>query len=286
MGLKDKFRQWRGKSIPQEASAEDDADLFAFCVKDRFSVDKETAQKIFDTLYDLQIPIPRKIDEFCVGSDGLLIFDNRHGVVVRIEVPDQDSCMKAERVNDNPFVLQPLAGFTAGRATIEICPGCRATREIDEVNDLDHMLGELGINYKDKGLANNGRFPIETGTFPYGVPVVIDRLAVARLENAVIDVQTALKKAGLECDPQEMLYGNLRRALAEAWPQGQDKPDPEKMMAFWQLCAEKKQEGVLVTGWMDTTKYYGDPGHVSEIYLHHFDMIGPRQRYNSGGALP
>lgn len=54
-----------------------------------------------------------------------------------------------------------------------------------------------------------------------------------------------------EDDPQEMLYGELRRSFTNAWPSTQAEPDMSKITAFWQQVAEAKQEGRLVNGWQE-----------------------------------
>lgn len=62
-------------------------------------------------------------------------------------------------------------------------------------------------------------------------------------------------------DPQEILYGDLRRSFAAAWPEGADKPSPNRMAAFWRQVEEAREDGKLVAGWNelqndDGTKTY------------------------------
>jgi len=50
-------------------------------------------------------------------------------------------------------------------------------------------------------------------------------------------------------DPQEILYGDLRRSFAAAWPAGDEKPSPAKMAKFWRQVEEAREDGKLIAGW-------------------------------------
>lgn len=56
-------------------------------------------------------------------------------------------------------------------------------------------------------------------------------------------------------DPQEILYGDLRRAFLDAWPQREQAPDPEKMAEFWRMVKQHKEDGKLVAGWNEAKEY-------------------------------
>lgn len=52
-------------------------------------------------------------------------------------------------------------------------------------------------------------------------------------------------------DPQEILYGDLRRSFTNAWPATQNEPDAAKMAEFWSQVAVAKEQGRLVNGWQE-----------------------------------
>lgn len=208
----------------------------------------QTVAAVVETLTALQLPVPGP-GEFFQGTDGALIFSNEYGVVIRIELQDRKNYLKIKRINDNPFVLKPLGTFFAGEAVIEICPGCLTTKDSYISLDLKSRLEKIGINYLDYGTRNTGLLPFRTEKMPDGVHVVIDRLAATTFYKKEEDVQTIFNQLGIRKDPQEVLYGELRRALSAAWPQDAKAPDKKKLEQFWRLCRQRTKDGILVAGW-------------------------------------
>lgn len=74
------------------------------------------------------------------------------------------------------------------------------------------------------------------------------KIAIERLTQDKISGEKHSPYAGMK-DPQEVLYGPLRACFAEAWPQGAEAPDPEKISSFWQQVLAAKNDGLLVNGW-------------------------------------
>lgn len=263
------------------------------------------SQEIVGVLEKLQIPLPRKEGEYVQGTDGILIFSNEHAIVIRIELQDEFSVRNQEianrkckspeknmrqiRIDDSPWVLQPLGSVSGGRYKIEIVPGVNfESNPATSRRVYRGMLAE-GNHYWDSRIDNIGRVPFSTPEFPEGIPVVIDRMAAEKLSRGIEPVKTALfemkcrlQKSGysasaifmrsailrqkladyfcatvfpgrqsfnLDRDPQQILYGPLKRVFREAWPEGKRSPDQDKIKKFWDMAKEAKQENRLVAGW-------------------------------------
>lgn len=195
------------------------------------------------------------------------------------------------RIDDSPWVLRPLASVAGRDYKIEILPGVHFENKLSMNRHAYRGLLAEGNHYWDARVDNIGRLPFPTPEFPDGVPVVVDRMAVERLSGRIDPVKTALfemkcrlqqygyslsevfsrattlkqkltdyisatvypKKDSLhmESDPQDVLYGSLKKSFSAAWPQDQDSPDPEKMKFFWEALRAAKQEGRLIAGWND-----------------------------------
>lgn len=218
--------------------------------------DADTIAQIARTFERLQLPLPASDIEFLNGYEGAILFSNTYGMVLRIERLDDDILIddSVARVDDNPWVLKPIASLRAGRAIIEICPGVHTTDRRLDSSILEFELKRTGAKFYDASPTNAGLLPIRTPQYPNGVPVVIDRLAVAKLSARARKVAEALRRMGIRQSPQNLLYADLRESFAKAWPKGRRLPDPQKMAAFWQLMREHREAGILVAGWNEKSK--------------------------------
>lgn len=239
MGIKD--------SLNAVFRKKDDSDYFIRYLRTQF--DAETADEVIVMIRKLLLPLPQDGKELLAGREGGLIFSNDYGVVIRIEHREPQLMGDLLRVNDNPWVLRPLGSFAAGTAVIEICPGCHSAKSEAQAEQVEEYLKKTGLAYWDCGMHNTGLLPFQTVLFPDGMPIVIDRLAVSKLEAGLKDIKAALAAARLDNDPQETLYKELYTSLLNACPSGSNTPDPQKMKDFWQLCRQKTNEGLLIAGW-------------------------------------
>ena len=222
--------------------------------------DRKTAIKVLDAFKKMSLPAPQTSSESVQATEGSLVFLNRHGVVIRIEqknTRNSPSGLSSDRINDSAWILKPLASIDLGRAVIEICPGCNRETNSANVAYLCTQLRIQNIDYWDAGTRNNGLLPIKTPSFPKGIPVVIDRLAVKRLADSIKPIRQALNEVASEAQlAQEILYAPLRRAFDQAWP------DAQKMEQFWKLCTLYVAEGKLIAGW----KASPDPAATAMFY--------------------
>lgn len=212
----------------------------------------QTIAAIYETLARLQLPAPMADIEFLAGTEGVLLFSNRYGMTLRIERPDADIRLgetQLGRIDDNPWILQPIASITAGGAVMEICPGVHTTDNSGDSRTLESELAATGADFYDCGTCNAGRLPVATPLFPSGIPVVIDRLAVRKLSQTPTDIARALARMGTDACPQALLYKELRDAFAAAWPEGAPAPDPAAIKVFWKMMQMHRGHGLLVAGW-------------------------------------
>ena len=244
-----KLFQWIKKKLkPQfnEAAESIPHADFVNYLKDKF--DDNTAREVLEIFKKIGLPAPADGKEFLRGSEGALIFLNPYGLVMRIEYRNTETAHTAypfDRINDSPWIIQPLASIDAGKATIEIIPGVRFEEKETNSDYLVCKLREQSVNFWDAGRPNTGRVPMKTPKFPDGIPVVIDRLAVRKLSESVAPLKRALETAEAKeaAEAEEKLYAPLRQSLSEAWT------DPQKMQQFWRLCQSYVRDGKLVAGW-------------------------------------
>jgi len=208
-------------------------------------------EAIFDRL---GLPLPEKREEFYEGTEGALVFVEKYGVVLRIEHNVYRESDPSHRIDDNPWILQPLATLPAARyAVVELVPGCRVRDDREAVNYLWDRLLEKKIIFWDKDERNVVHLPVETQRFPNGIPVVGDRLAVRRREKhegfrlkrhfTGISAARVKQMTHDAAAAQTMLYEPLRERFADAWSHAQHMPD------FWRECIRQVNKGRLVSGW-------------------------------------
>jgi hypothetical protein len=208
----------------------------------------DAVEKLFDKL---QLPWPENGDQYNWACEGFLLFLDGYGAVLRLEQTKGATLSnhKLTRVNDNPWILQPLASVEVGKLTAEICPGTHATADERKAIALANELGKWGYHFWDIGARNVGLLPVKTVEFPDGVPVVIDRLAVDELSRSARWLQRILPVKGIvnRNDAQEKLYGDLRAAFNTAWEGG--AAASEKISGFWRAMQAACTDGRLVQGW-------------------------------------
>jgi hypothetical protein len=235
MSLSKDFNDMANKDVPKTP--------FVAYLKSRF--DDKTAEKVLEVFEKMGLPPPQLAEEFLPGTEGCLLFLSPYGLVMRIENREfEDGAWVPDRINNSGLVLNPVATIGAGEAIIELCPGCHLEKDYSNSERLRDRLRHENIDFWDLIEYNSGRLPVKTPSFPEGVPVVIDRLAVRKLSDSIKDVSQALKQAAQEArEAQKALYGPLKSAFRDAWP------DAEKLKTFWDMCRRYVREGKLIAGW-------------------------------------
>jgi hypothetical protein len=177
------------------ASAKEEPTAFEKALKARFK--PGTVKEIINTIEKLQVPLPRDDTQFLTSQEGVLIFSNRHGVMLRIEkewggIPDDEGFLigTAVRANDSAWMLQPLGAVKTGEAVVEIIPGIHYEKNDAESRRLYWKMWSDGYTYWDDRIDNIGRLPKLPGP---DVAVIVDRLAATPLSSGVEAARRALE---------------------------------------------------------------------------------------------
>lgn len=243
------------RHVREERKRSQDAPVALFRETLAETFEDDTVAAILSAFEHLQLPLPEHNVEFIRAYEGAIFCSNDYGMVVRVEPIDEKIKMNngapphVERIDDNPWILQPLGSVVAGDVIIEICPGVHTTDKTRDLDVLHDGLRRTGANFYDLSCTNAGRLPFVTSEFPDGVPVVIDRLAVKRLTASTRNIARALQTMKVGISPQRTLYSGLKRKFRRAWPKGATAPDPARMQEFWRAMREAKSKGLLVAGW-------------------------------------
>ena len=72
-------------------------------------------------------------------------------------------------------------------------------------------------------------------------------------------------------DPQQILFGKLSKALYEAWPLDQDKPNSKKMKTALKTAVTMRRRGVLMASWR-TCNYKGTSQAAYRYHLKRFPL--------------
>ena len=232
----------------------------------------KTAKAVARVFTALALPMPDCRNDFLEATEGALVFSSAYGVVIRIEHARLNP-KSATRINNNPWILQPLATFRAGKAVVEVCPGIDTTKDHDDVVAVDCGLRRTGVNFWDAGggldgnysTGNVGILPFKTPEFPKGIPVMIDRLAATQLTKSVEGIKDALAEMGVKADPQKALYAPLRKELRAAYG------DAAAMKKFWKSCEKQTQKGLLIAGWDHLENDDGWKQEIAADSAHYYD---------------
>ena len=226
-----------------------------------YHFDAETADKIIQTLGDLNLPVPETHVEYFDASKGALLFLDDYACTIRIEESNAERArdnaergyvMQGRRV-DHPLVLETLGSIDAGKATIEIVPGIKTSQDEELSLELKDILADDGVDYWDDAAMNIGILPLKTVDFPEGVPVVLDRLSVDILSTRPKEIMRDFA----EKEFQSNLYAPAQNLFNDAVAAGKAENKtvaPQKIQAFWDKCQEMKSEHKLFPGW----QYYED----------------------------
>ncbi len=201
---------------------------------------EESLKKVTYFFDKCLMPVPEEDDEFLKGNEGILVFSNKLGLVIRIE-RKHNPVNKFHRINDNGYILKPIASIDIQSFIIEICPTTKVETDDRKIFSLQNNLKHTQINYWDTQISNMGTIPINTPNFPNGVTVVIDRLSIRKRFGHAIRIKRALEREAEKA--QDELYSPLRKAFKEAWN------DKSRTPEFFNLCQTFKEQGKLIAGW-------------------------------------
>ena len=137
----------------------------------------EGAKTVEYLINSLNLPIPQTRDQFFEGKEGILLFAEEYGMVVRLETA---TAQVTEQVNQSPFILPALVQFAHGNMNLEVCPSVETPVTGRAAFWLADRLKEDGLMMDGDELdpRNCGYLPIKTDEWPDGIPIVLDRSSI------------------------------------------------------------------------------------------------------------
>ncbi len=206
-------------------------------------------KRISKSLINLDITKPTGLDDYLKGLEGCMIFMEEYGIIVKIE---NKKALIGTRIVDGD-ILQPLFSREYKNVVLEIFPGINLSGlKEEDSNTLWDKLIEKDIEFWDIGVRNIGSFPFNNNT------AVIDRLSVVDTEENRIVEESRFFSAN-------RLLKEHRKKRIEEYKKSEQydfyQPLREKfeyhskknrsMDKIWENCRELRQEGKLISGWLD-----------------------------------
>lgn len=203
---------------------------------------KGLPEEVYDELFAaMGLPSPQYAEYRECTDSGFLVF-LKEGCILRLRP-------KTQAIPAHPYILAPIDSRTIGNIVIDFMPGVNVRQaRLCDAWKVQNALIRNNINFWDGAKRN-------IGLLPNGQPVVIDIGAVKNLTSATNYARKAMGQKTRHTVPcienvQDKIFGELRRALNDAWPHGQFMPDAAKMKNFWTLMQKKTDEGLLRADWM------------------------------------
>ena len=244
------------------------------------------SREVLNFFKNLDLPLPRKDEWFQGSSDRRLVFLNDEGLVLRI-TPEHEIL-----TFDHQHFLKPLFQRRAAGLHFAIDPGIDCpVPESDASKIYRYLREEHRINVADSKAENLGYLP------GYGRkhPLMIDldwMISIGDEENEFLarSVILARKLMGHKVaqpeqttsetevstpDPQDIVYGDVRKMISNAWKEGIKTSDPEGIKAFFETCRDYKQEGRLLTRWQ-SNDYFGTAAKAALYAQSRAEDSGPR----------
>lgn len=192
-------------------------------------------------LFDgMGLPLPAR-DSVMVATAGVMVFLDDYGLTIRIEKTDH---WTGAHIADHPLMLGALLQRRLlPQVVLEICPGVHTTKDRALQRKFLKATNGSGIKMMDTQVANIGILPGSDQI------VIIDRMAARHLEGFTALWQRIVARQLHH--PQKALYGALQEAAEQAWRKDQALPDAAGLQKFMQLAQQAKQDGVLVSGWVN-----------------------------------
>lgn len=213
----------------------------------------------------LGLPVPEYGECYEGTSSRKLVFLNPFGLVIRITPENKLLGF------DNAHFLKPLFARHAHGYQFAIDPGIDCPlSDFETVYIYHHLETKHGIRVSDGKPENLGYLPGFDGYYPLMIDldqmVKLDENAGSSLAAVVHQVQQALNiyedKHGHKCnsqvtcwengpDPQDIVYGPLKKIMNKAWPADAKTPDPEMVKEFFKACRDYKSSGRLLSRWTE-----------------------------------
>ena len=199
-----------------------------------------TAHKVEDFFENLGLPVPQETpqgNEYTQASEGgLITFLNDSACIIRL------APHSAGVSQEHPHILKPLYQRDCGKLRAELYPGVISPVNYYDLLRLERALDRDDIRLWDNHEDNCGYLPHYTlPQFRKGIPVVIDVDACEKIKAGVRWARALLRK---------MTYEQKKPLpAATAWPAAANQSDPAALARAWDMCADMKQQGLLIANW-------------------------------------
>lgn len=213
-----------------------------------------TGQSIEKLFNALRMPVPLMNEVTITRDKGYILFLNEIASIMRF-TPDAQH----PAVTDD-HVLQPYGRVETGRLRVDFMPGVITPVSEEDDEAMVSLLSARNISYNDNTAFNCGYLPglkdkhcvnidpgsIRANTKEYRIyPPANDNFS-----KAVTFGPNRLVRMPVQAEH----YRPLREAFHAAWMTNRTT-DPSRLTALWDTCCAMKQDGLLVTGWLD---HYGN----------------------------
>ena len=200
------------------------------------------------------LPIPKENAVYRTSDQGYMVFLNQFACTVRVTNDDRYPLLRHARI------LKPLYTERFESTRISINPGIRIGTSANETEFLKRTLSDGGICFHDrpKDNDNSGYLP----QFDPDYAVLLDTPAVGIEDKELY--QSSLSDD--EDSPQDIIYLDLRQAFRRATPGGMANANPDRMLECWDLSAQFKHSGRMVSDWSDMRKSHRGSWYCADNY--------------------
>ncbi len=234
---------------------------------------------------ELGLPMPEK-HEFCLGSEGCILFLTDYGVSIRFHHKNEyDPTPRTD------FEVPPLGWRIIGDIMIAIYPGVKINplTNAREQDILKYAIEKQGAEFWDACDHNTGRLPIDSKLFDGGMPVVIDIPGIKEKQDATdymegTDIDELYAKEGIDVavlaekyqKTLHKLYGKHQQNFERIFRGQSIKADQTALKKFWRdLHADTQKNSQdnrssLRSEWANrtTNAQSWDDRHVNRLGIH------------------
>lgn len=240
---------------------------------DLAQVDRKLASVTRERFCDLLLPEPGTNDYLDTFDGGYIIFMNDHGCTVRLTNKNQCRAHKHHRLLEPLARIELPAGFR-----LDINPGLKLNCSIFSAMRMAAIFNGSPLKFSDPHFGNLGAIPGKCINSFFDYSMVIDPGAVDKRRASTGRFASLVAKLIAANDNneeiQEKAYSNLRHAFSDAVESGSVR----KMRQAWLLCHKARQEGYLLSDWVNNKIGFVHPAVAEQAqnYSARLDHLKPK----------
>lgn len=207
----------------------------------KYHANQEVVDGVTAFFEEMNLPLPNGLEYYKTADGGTITFLNEEGLTIRIT-----ENLKRPHV-EHARNLRPIFSKVCGNHRIDINPGLNAKMSWKTMSHHLPVLRSEGLSLAD---IHNDNFAFLTGDFS-DYMVAIDPGSVTGLNHGIQSVLGQMRQMlwpeRKQKDPQELLFGPLRKAFKKAFEK--ETPNPVLVEDAFALCREYKAKGLLLSIW-------------------------------------